>query len=141
MAPAYLSDLPIAFSKIDGFEVTPLTPSVSISCLRSPLATKPRARKSSQTAWPWFSSALTGFMVPYSVLRPFRVRGTFSGGKPNFVNTSLRGDDREYGCSRGITPFTSYRSDVTAHSGDLRDFVTAAKCRLRAANTDNLGIA
>jgi hypothetical protein len=26
------------------------------------VATKPRARKSSQTDWPWLSSALTGFM-------------------------------------------------------------------------------
>src|SRR5881394_2095859 len=64
IAPSYSSELPIAFSKIEGFDVTPLTPSVSISAWRSPLATKPRARKSSQTAWPWFSSALTGFMVP-----------------------------------------------------------------------------
>jgi hypothetical protein len=40
----------MAFSKIEGFDVTPLTPSLSISALRSPLATKPRARKSSQTA-------------------------------------------------------------------------------------------
>src|SRR5215216_5516906 len=64
IAPSYSSELPIAFSKIEGFDVTPLTPSVSISALRSPLATKPRARKSSQIAWPWFSSALTGFMGP-----------------------------------------------------------------------------
>ena len=50
--PSYSSELPIAFSKIAGLEVTPFTASVSISFLRSPLATKPRARKSSQTAWP-----------------------------------------------------------------------------------------
>jgi hypothetical protein len=52
IAPSYSSELPIAFSKIEGFDVTPLTPSVSISAWRSPLATKPRARKSSQMAWP-----------------------------------------------------------------------------------------
>src|SRR6266581_2016043 len=34
MAPSYSSELPIAFSKIDGFEVTPLTPSVSINFFR-----------------------------------------------------------------------------------------------------------
>src|ERR1700737_1627562 len=67
MAPSYSSELPIAFSKIDGFDVTPLTPSVSISFCRSPLVTKPRARKSSQTDWPGFSSALTGFMMSVSV--------------------------------------------------------------------------
>ena len=50
IAPSYSSELPIAFSKIDGFEVTPLTPSVSINFCRSPLATKPRAKKSSQMA-------------------------------------------------------------------------------------------
>ncbi|MGY4415519.1 hypothetical protein ACVWW4_007255 [Bradyrhizobium sp. LB7.1] len=60
---SYSSELPIAFSKIDGLEVTPLTPSVSISRFRSPLAMKPRARKSSQTACPCFSSSLTGFML------------------------------------------------------------------------------
>src|SRR5689334_5336841 len=59
---SYSSELPIAFSKIDGFDVTPLTPSSSISRLRSPLAMKPRARKSSQIAWPCCSSFLTGFM-------------------------------------------------------------------------------
>src|SRR5512138_662433 len=64
IAPSYSSELPIAFSKIEGFDVTPLTPSLSIRALRSPLATKPRARKSSQIAWPWFSSVLTGFMGP-----------------------------------------------------------------------------
>src|SRR5712671_5526185 len=64
MAPSYSLELPIAFSKIDGFDVTPLTPSLSISLFRSPLTMKPRARKSSQTDWPCCSSALTGFMSP-----------------------------------------------------------------------------
>src|SRR5258708_33205999 len=67
MAASYSSELPIAFSKIEGFDVTPLTPSLSISFFRSPLAMKPRARKSSQTDWPCFSSSLTGFMMPCSV--------------------------------------------------------------------------
>src|ERR1700757_4249233 len=63
---SYSSEEPIAFSKIDGLDVTPLTPSLSISFLKSPLAMKPRARKSSQTDWPWVSRDLTGFMVVLS---------------------------------------------------------------------------
>src|SRR5216683_219804 len=83
---------PIAFSKIDGFDVTPLTPSVSISFFRSPLATKLRARKSSQTAWPWFSSALTGFMMPCSVRAgPFSASGNLQAGR-RILSTSPWGD-------------------------------------------------
>src|SRR5215467_234747 len=59
---SYSLEEPIAFSKIDGLEVTPLRLSLSISFFRCPSTIKPRARKSSQTAWPWLSSALTGFM-------------------------------------------------------------------------------
>jgi hypothetical protein len=43
----------IAFSKIEGLEVTPARPSSSTSFLRSPLAMKSRARKSSHTACPY----------------------------------------------------------------------------------------
>jgi len=38
-------------------DVTPFTPSVSISFFEVALGDKARARKSSQTAWPCFSSA------------------------------------------------------------------------------------
>src|SRR5882724_1037624 len=84
---SYSSELPIAFSKIDGLEVTPLTPSLSISFFKSPLATKPRARKSSQTAWPWFSSALTGFMMPVFCSRRLIVWVRYSAGRLSLVNT------------------------------------------------------
>jgi len=65
MAPSYSSELPIAFSKIDGFDVTPLD-AVGI---RSAFSDRPWRRSRgpgnpARTAWPWFSSALTGFMMP-----------------------------------------------------------------------------
>ena len=136
MAPSYSSELPIAFSKIDGFEVTPLTPSVSISCFRSPLATKPRARKSSQTAWPWFSSALTGFMMPCSV------RAGFLGSRHLFWRGGGLSTSRWATLRRGICvspgdnaihnrsiPGSTCRSRGTGYSRDRRDFVTAARRR------------
>src|SRR3954447_3563845 len=99
----------IAFSKIEGFDVTPLTPSVSISALRSPLATRPRARKSSHIAWPWFSSALTGFMVPVLFGRLFWVCGSFRG-QGQKVTIWLGVPPDGMGRSGTITPSAPVRS-------------------------------
>jgi hypothetical protein len=52
ISSSYWSELSIAFSKIDGFEVTPHRPSSSISFFRSPFTMKPRDRKSSHTTCP-----------------------------------------------------------------------------------------
>src|ERR1700738_988958 len=105
IAPSYSSELPIAFSKIEGFEVTPLTPSLSISFCRSPLRTKPRARKSSQIDWPWFSSALTGFMMPCSISR---FPHFLAGGE--ILSTGPGRPGGQYAHAPGITPLTTYRS-------------------------------
>src|SRR5712664_2661414 len=112
MAPSYSLELPIAFSKIEGFDVTPLTPSLSISLFRSPLTTKPRARKSSQTDWPCCSSALTGFMMPCSV-RASRYRfqhPALAGGAILSTNPWEGVDGEQYAYPPGITPLTTYRS-------------------------------
>src|SRR5664280_1725736 len=52
----------MAFSKMDGFEVSPLTPSCSISPWISPLSRALRRRKSSQTLCPKFSKPIKGFL-------------------------------------------------------------------------------
>src|SRR5713101_1567828 len=131
MAPSYSLELPIAFSKIEGFDVTPLTPSLSISLFRSPLTTKPRARKSSQTDWPCCSSALTGFMMPCSV-RAGRYRvpaPVLAGRRILSTNPWESVDGEQYAYPPGITPLTTYRSpggigclaDISAY------FVTPAR--------------
>jgi hypothetical protein len=43
--------------------VTPRRPSSSTSFFSRPSAMKPRERKPSQTAWPWFCNSLSGFIA------------------------------------------------------------------------------
>src|SRR5271157_5811644 len=52
----------MAFSKMDGFEVSPLIPSCSISPWISPLSRALRLRKSSQTLCPKLSKPNKGFL-------------------------------------------------------------------------------
>src|SRR3569833_4775109 len=116
---SYSSELPIAFSKIEGLEVTPLTPSVSISRFRSPLAMKPRARKSSQTACPCFSSSLTGFMIFVSLQPTAASRGDGEGLPPPVltrygVNMTLRGNQSRLSASY------SRHNSVEDHRGPRR---------------------
>src|SRR5438445_5073534 len=51
----------MAFSKMDGLEVIPRSPSSSISCFSSPDAIIPRRMKSIQMLWPQASSFSKGF--------------------------------------------------------------------------------
>src|SRR6202011_4927400 len=132
IAPSYSSELAIAFSKIDGFDVTPLTPSVSINFFRSPLATKPRARKSSQTDWPCFSSALTGFMMPCFCFELVPLRGFqhLFWRDAEFCQQVPEGcGSGEYAYPRRITPFTTYRSRQSAALRRIRRGLVAAGWR------------
>src|SRR5260370_27717068 len=77
----------MAFSKIAGFEVTPVRPSRLIRVASPPLATKSRARKSSHTAWPYSVRDLRGFIasVPWRFLpRQERPLGCFREGAERF---------------------------------------------------------
>src|SRR5665213_3283868 len=61
-ASVYSSLSPMAFSKIDGLEVTPFSPSRSTKACRSPLAIRLRFKLSSQSDWPQAWSCFSGFM-------------------------------------------------------------------------------
>src|SRR3954447_3966349 len=125
IAESYSSELPIAFSKIDGFEVTPFTPSLSISFFRSPPTTKPRARKSSQTDWPCSSSALTGFMTPLFCLSGSLRVPVASTWKPNDVTRSRYPED--ICVSPPITPLTTFRSTERLFAGFQADVVSTRR--------------
>src|SRR5690242_14634685 len=67
----------MAFSKIEGFEVTPVTPSCSMRALNSPLSINLRPNWSSQTAWPHSPSCFSLFIdvLLASVLSLWRSSG------------------------------------------------------------------
>src|SRR6516225_941288 len=53
----------MAFSKIDGFEVTPRTPSSCVIRFSSPFVMMLRRMKSSHTDCPYFPSSIRGFVA------------------------------------------------------------------------------
>ena len=92
IASSYSSELSIAFSKIEGFEVTPWRPSSSTSFFKSPFAMKPRARKSSQTACPCSLKRFYGIhRYTFRPICALAASTTFSGVKSNFIRRSLSG--------------------------------------------------
>ena len=94
------SEWPIAFSKIEGFEVDATHPVALDEACELALVEQLAERKSSQTAWPWSTSALTGFMASLPASCALAARTTASVVNPNCGIRSLIGAERPEGAHR-----------------------------------------
>src|SRR5918995_3095298 len=82
----------IAFSKIDGLDVTPRRPSSAMSRPNLPLVNKPRRRSSSHTDCPNRCSAVTGFeFVMWRLLLDLRRCAHATGREGQLVHQTLPG--------------------------------------------------
>jgi hypothetical protein len=128
MAPSYSLELPIAFSKIDGFDVTPLTRHYRSAFSGRPL--RCRGQKSSQTDCRAVQA--DGIHDACSV-RGCSIAHHLPGRGAFFSSNHGEALTRQYAYPPSAAPLTTYRSPENLRSADLGVSVTSGGAGLRVS--------